>query len=41
MVMKDALDITFEVSKLIKFSPKRDVMFEKLKDIITPDTPGF
>ena len=40
-VMKDALDITFEVSKLIKFSPKRDVMFEKLKDIITPDTPGF
>ena len=33
--------ITFEVSKLIKFSPKRDVMFEKLKDTIAPDTPGF
>ena len=40
-IMKDALDITFEVSKLIKFSPKRDVMFEKLKDTIAPDTPGF
>ena len=39
--MKDALDITFEVSRLIKFSPKRDVMFEKLKDAIAPDTPGF
>ena len=39
--MKDALDVTYEVSKLIKFSPKRDVMFEKLKDNIIPDTPGF
>ena len=24
-IMKDALDIVFEVSKLIKYSPKRDV----------------
>ena len=40
-IMKDALDVTYEVSKLIKFSPKRDVMFEKLKDSIIPDTPGF
>ena len=30
--MKDALDITFEISKLIKFSLKRDVMFKKLMD---------
>ena len=40
-IMKDALDVTYEVSKLIKFSPKSDVMFEKLKDNIIPDTPGF
>lgn len=40
-IMKDALDVTYEVSKFIKFSPKRDVTFEKLKDSIAPDTPGF
>ena len=40
-LLKDALEITFEVSKLVKFSPKRDVMFEKLKDKLAPDTPGF
>ena len=40
-LLKDALEITFEVSKLVKFSPKRDVMFEKLKDKLPPDTPGF
>ena len=31
-VMKDALDITFEVSKLVKFSPKRSGTFDKLKE---------
>ena len=40
-LLKDALEITFEVSKLVKFSPKRDVMFEKLKDALALDTPGF
>ena len=40
-IMKDALDVTYEVTKLIKFSPKRDVIFEKSKDNIAPDTPGF
>ena len=40
-LLKDALENTFEVSKLVKFSPKRDVMFEKLKDKLAPDTPGF
>ena len=40
-LLKDALEITFEVSKLVKFSPKRDVMFEKLKDKLAPNTPGF
>ena len=40
-VMKDALDIVFEVSKLIKYSPKRDVQFESLKQNLTPEIPGF
>ena len=40
-IMKDALDIVFEVSKLIKYSPKRDVQFESLKQNLAPDTPGF
>ena len=40
-LLKDALEITFEVSKLVKYSPKCDVIFEKLKDHLAPDTPGF
>ena len=40
-LLKDALEITFEVSKLVKYSPKRDVMFEKSKDKLAPNTPGF
>ena len=40
-IMKDCLDLIFEVSKLVKFSPKRDVHFEKFKDELSPDTPGF
>lgn len=31
----------FEISKLIKFSPKRDAMFTKLKTELSPETPGF
>ena len=30
-VMADALDTTFEILKLIKYSPKRNAMFDKLK----------
>ena len=40
-LMKDALDTTFEVSKLIKYSPKRDVKFGKLKENLAPGNPGF
>ena len=39
--LKDALEITFEVSKLVKYSPKKDVMFEILKSKLAPDMPGF
>ena len=40
-VMKDALDITFEVSKSVKFSPKRSGTFDKLKEELATDSPGF
>ena len=31
-VLQDTLDITFEISRLIKFSPKRNNIFDILKD---------
>lgn len=40
-VMRDALDITHEISKLLKYSPKRDSLFESIKQELAPDTPGF
>ena len=40
-VLRDVLDTVFEITKLIKFSPKRDALFTKLKQEITPGTPGF
>lgn len=39
--MSDALDTTNEISKLLKYSPKRDTLFEKLKKELAPDVPGF
>ena len=40
-VLKDALDVTYEVSRLVKFSPKRNAILDKLKETLTPDNPGF
>ena len=40
-VVKDAMDATFEISKLIKYSPKHDAMFLKMKSELSPDSPGF
>ena len=37
----DALDTTSEISKLLKYSPRRDVVFEKLKCELAPNLPGF
>ena len=39
--MKCALETVSEVSKLIKKSPKRDAMFQRLKQGFAQDTPGF
>ena len=38
---RDALDTTFEISKLLKFSPKRHAILGNLKKELAPDTPGF
>ena len=40
-VVKDALDTTYEVSKLVKYSPKRDTALQTLKESLAADTPGF
>ena len=37
-VMRDALDTTHEITKLIKKSPKRDTRFEALKSFPFPAT---
>lgn len=39
-MVKDALDTTQEICKLIKFSPRRETLFDKIKSEITPGTPG-
>ena len=40
-IIQDALDVTHEITKLIKFSPKRGAVFDKLKEELSPSTPGF
>lgn len=40
-LMKSALEVVAEISKLIKKSPKRDSLFQKLKSELAPDSPGF
>ena len=40
-VLRNTLDTTLEISKLIKFSPRRDAIFQKLKSELAPETLGF
>ena len=40
-MMKDAMDTTSEIYKLIKFSPKRESIFLKLKKELEPGSPGI
>ena len=40
-ILWDTLDTTFEISKLVKFSPRRDTIFERIKSELAPDSPGF
>ena len=40
--MKDSLDTTFGISELVKFSPKHDSRYEKLKQELAPMySPGL
>ena len=40
-LLRDTLDTCLEMSKLLKYSPKRDAAFEALKSQIAPTNPGF
>lgn len=40
-VTRDALDTIHEISKLLKYSPKRDSLIERIKQELNPATPGF
>ena len=40
-IIKSALDMVCQISRLIKNSPKRDASFQRLKESMAPDTPGF
>lgn len=39
--IQDALDTVFELSKLLKFFAKRNTTYQKLKEEMAPDQPGF
>ena len=40
-ILKDALDIAYEISKLIQYSPKRQERFDRIKDRLAPDYGGI
>ena len=40
-LMRDALDTTHEITKLIKKSPRRDAIFKRLKEELASDSPGI
>ena len=40
-VVKNALDVTYEICKLLKYSPRRDSMLDKIKKDVCPGTVGF
>ena len=39
--MKKALEITDEIVKLVKYSPRRENLFYYIKDELAPATSGF
>ena len=38
---RNTMDVTHETSKLVKFSLPQNTKFDKLKEVLAPDTPGF
>ena len=39
-VIKAALETTFEITKLVKYSPRREQLFNEIKEQIVPGSPG-
>lgn len=39
--VRDALDVVFKLSKLLKYSAKRTAEYQRLKQDIAPEQPGF
>ena len=39
--MKKVLEITYEITKPVKYSPRRQNVFDKLKDSVQPGSPGI
>ena len=39
--LKDPLDTTSGISKLLKLSPKREALFKKFEEDFAPKFPGF
>ena len=40
-LIRDALDIVREITKLLKNSPRRNAIFKSLKGVLAPDSPGI
>lgn len=40
-LLRDTLDTTYEITKLIRFSPRRNAIFANVKQSLAPDTPGI
>ncbi len=38
--MKSVLETTYEITKLVNYSPRRGQLFDEIKDDIAPGTPG-
>ena len=41
MILKDTLEIAYEISKLVKFSPKQEAKLEPVKEEICDTSSGF
>ncbi len=39
--MKRVLDIAYEITKLVKYSPRRESFFRDIKDELSPSSPGI
>ena len=40
-LIKSALEVTHEITKLVKYSPRREFLFRQIKDEIALECPGI